>query len=350
MEPQQPSANIPQRSPLPFTGVSMRRRAAFYTQLARMLQAGIGVVRCLTTLAGQGGSRRLARATSAMARQVQAGDRLSEAFARHPNIFPTNEVRVIEGAEHAGKEPEAMLHTAHLLDRLATARARVVAGMIYPVACLGVAFIVLPLVVAYFTGWFGGVGHVLRVQLSVLGIAAGVWLGLIVAFRSIPEGSRTRVGVHAFALGLPLFGKVLRRLAMARFTDTFHSLYVAGVMMPEALARAAMACGNAYIGSRILGVVPAVTRGGSLAAALAQSGVIPVMGVNLIETGEVAGKLDDQLQRFAEYQREDLEVGIERMTKILPMAALFLMIIILAYAVLAAYGAYISGAMNLVNQ
>ncbi|HUT34054.1 MAG TPA: type II secretion system F family protein [Planctomycetota bacterium] len=328
----------------------MRKRAAFYSQLARMLQAGIGVGRCLATLAGQGGSYRLARAAQAMARHVAAGNPLAEAFAHHPNIFLANEVRVIEGASRAGREPDAMLAIARLLDRLATARTRVVAGMIYPVACLGVAFIVLPLVLAYFTGMFGGVGHVLRVQFCVLGIAAGVWLGLLVAFRSIPEGSRTRVGVHAFALGLPLFGKILRRLAMARFADTFHSLYVAGVMMPEALARAATACGNAYIGSRILGVVPEVTRGGSVAAALAQSGVIPVMGVNLIETGEVAGKLEDQLQRFAEYQSEDLEVGIERMTKILPTAALFLMIIILAYAVLAAYGAYISGAMNLVNQ
>lgn len=343
MEPQLSTMTLPQRSPLPFTGVSMRKRAAFYTQLARMLQAGIGVGRCLATLAGQGGSWRLSRAASAMAAQVQAGNRLSEAFAQHPNIFPSNEVRVMEGAEHAGKEPDAMLAIARLLDRLALARSKVMAGLIYPAFCLGVAFIGLPLVITYLLSGTDAALRVLLGQLEVAGIVAAIWLAVVVLFRSIPQGSGLRVGVHALVLGVPLFGKTFRRLALTRFADTFQGLYAAGVMVPEAMARAASACGNDFIGERILRKTPMVTQGTPVSVALSQSGVIPQIAVNLIEVGEMSGKLDATFEKFAEYQREDLEIGIERLARILPTIALFLMIAILAYMVLRAWGAYIGG-------
>lgn len=338
---------IPQRTPLPFMGVSLRKRSAFYTQLARMLNAGIGVQRCLTLLAGQGGSRRLSRAAGAMAEHVGAGNPLAGAFALHPNLFPANEVRVIEGAGLAGREPEAMLHIAHLLDRLALARGRVVAGLIYPVCCLLAAFVGLPLVITYVLGGPEPALKLLLGQLGSAGTFAAIALAVYVAFHSIPEGSALKSSVHAIALRVPLFGKQFRRLALARFADTFQSLYGAGLMLPEAMARAAMACGNAHIGGRILRVAPQVSDGGSVTQALAQTGVIPLIGLNLLETGEAAGKLDASLQKFAQYQHEDLEIGIERLARILPMIALFLMILILASAVLSAWGAYIGSMTRL---
>lgn len=350
MGPQLPLVNIPKRSPFPFLGVSMRKRAAFYTQLARMLQAGIGVGRCLDTLAGQGGSWRLARAAQAMAAHVQAGGRLSEAFAQHPNIFPPNETRVIEGAEYAGREPDAMLGIARLLDRLALARGKVVAGMIYPAACLGVAFVGLPLAIAYVVSGPMAALRVLLAELQVLGIAAAIWFVALVAFRSIPQRSALRVGVHALALALPLFGKTFRRLALTRFADTFEGLYSAGVMVPEAMARAATACGNDFIGSRILSTAPMVAEGTPVSAALARSGVIPQLALNIIQVGETSGKLEASLQKFAEYQREDLEIGIERLARILPTAALFLMIVVLAYMVLKAWGAYIGSMQQMIGR
>ncbi|MBM4041133.1 MAG: hypothetical protein FJ290_21745 [Planctomycetes bacterium] len=346
------TATIPPRSPLPFTGVGMRKRAAFYSQLARMMQAGIGVGRCLNTLAGQRGSRRLARAAADMARHVEAGNRLAEAFGRHPNIFLPNEVRVIEGASRAGREPDAMLAIARLLDRLAAARNKVLVGLIYPVLWMWAAFLGIPLLIAWLSPLAGpdAVWRELWWQARFFALVAAVLFAVVVAFRSIPRFSGLRTGLHGAALFVPLFGKTYRRLALARFADAFHGLYVAGVMAPEALERAAAACGNDFIAARILGTVPMVTEGTSVSAALAQSGVIPTLGVNIVQTGEMSGKLDESLVKFAEYQHEDLEIGIERLAKILPMAAVFLMIIILAYRVLAQWGAHISGVMDFFNQ
>jgi len=335
-----PSVTIAQRSPLPLTGVGMRKRAAFYTQLARQLDAGIGVVRSLRTLAGQGGSRRLAHAAAAMADHVEAGNRLSAAFAQHPNVFPPNEVRMIEGLEHAGREPEAMLRIARLLDRLALARARVIAGMIYPAVMLWAAFCLLPLVLAYVFGGPEAATRALLGQLRALAIGVGAWLALGMLFRSIPRHSALRVATHAAALVVPLLGKLFRRLALTRFADTFQALYVAGVTAPEAMSRAALACGNDFIGSRILRVAPLVADGALVSAALARSGVIPTLDLNLIEVGEQGGKLDAALAKFAQYEQEDLEIGIERLARILPTAAILLMVTILGAMVLAQWGAH----------
>lgn len=342
MAAEPPQIAIPRRSRLPFMGVSLRKRSAFYTQLARTLNAGIGPVRALGILAGQRGSFRLARAAAAMAADTQAGRRLSEAFARHPNIFPLNEVRMIEGGGFAGREPETMLRIAQLLDRIAYAKGRVLAGLVYPGFCLLAAFAGLPLLVAFF---MGKVEALLRVQAITAATVLVIWFALALAFRSAADSSALKGIVHATALHVPLFGKLLRRLALARFAETFRCLYEAGVMVPEAMERAAVACGNTHIGGRIARTVPSVRQGTSVTEALARSGVIPVIGLNLIEIGEHAGALDSSLQKFAEYQHDDLEVGIERLSRILPAAAIFLMIVILAYTVIKAWGAYV-GAMN----
>ncbi|MBM4032725.1 MAG: hypothetical protein FJ291_13180 [Planctomycetes bacterium] len=343
MEHQSLTVTIPDRSPLPFTGVGLRKRAAFYTQLARMMQAGIGVGRCLSTLAGQRGSRRLARAAADMARHVEAGNPLAEAFARHPNVFLANEVRVVEGAAHAGREPDAMLAIARLLDRLARARNKVLVGLMYPALWLWAAFCGIPLLMAFLSPLAGpnAVWRELWWQARFFALVAAALFVAVVAFRSIPRFSRLRVGLHGAALAVPLFGKTYRRLALARFADAFHGLYVAGVMTPEALERAAAACGNDFIGGRILRTVPMVAEGTPVSAALDKSGVIPVLGINIVETGEVSGKLDESLAKFAEYQHEDLELGIERLSKVLPMAAILLMIIILAHRVMTQWGAFL---------
>ena len=120
-------------------------------------------------------------------------------------------------------------------------------------------------------------------------------------------------------------------------------------MVPEAMARAALACGNAFIGARIANVAPQVQDGVPLAVALAQTRVVPRVGLNLIEVGESSGELDATLLKFAEYQQDDLEIGLARMAKVLPMLALVLMIGILAYAVLAAWGAYVRGIQRMMG-
>ncbi len=338
------------RSPLPLMGVSRRARAAFYIQLARMLSAGLGPPRALSLLAGQGGSLRLRRAARAMAAHTAAGGSLPEAFAAHPNLFPPNEVRMIEASARAGRLPEVLQRVAASLERLAATRSKIISGMIYPGFCLFAAFVGLPLVVTYLTRPSAAfVGLVETYAARIVGGACG-FVGLFVLYRLLADRTGLSRVFHFLALRLPLFGKLNRRAALGRFADAFQCLYASGVLLPEALERAALACGNAYIGSRLARVVGMVRDGVPLSEALRQSGVIPVVGLNLVETGEQAGELAASLQKFRDYQQEELVIGLDRLSRILPMLAIFAMIVVLAAAVLAAWSKYIGGITNLMGQ
>lgn len=337
---------VPMRraSPLPFTGISRKRRSFFYTQLARLLSAGIGPVRALGTLADQRGSWRLSRAARDMAAQIQDGATFAEAFARHPNLFPENEVRMIEAAERAGAAPDTMLRIARSLENLRTFWLRFTTGLIIPAITLFVALIVLPILMAIFTG--DPVAVMVR-QLAYLAVSICLVIALVTGWRSLSSFSGPRVVIQGLLLHVPVFGGVARRMAMARFAEILQCLYVAGVRVPEAMARAAMACGNAAIGQRLLQAVPLVREGVPLSVALAQSGAVPLLGLNMVEVGETAGKLDESLAKFAQYQQEDAQVTVERIAKIGPMVVYLGVVAVMVILIFQAMASYVGAINNL---
>jgi len=326
-------------SPLPFTGVSRKRRSFFYTQLARLLNAGIGPVRAFGILAEQRGSWRLARAARDMAAQVQSGATLAQAFARHPNAFPENEVRMIEASEQAGAAPDTMLRIARSIEKLRTFWLRFNTGLIIPAITLFVALIVLPIFIAIFTG--DPVKVMIRQSAGLAALVGGA-LVVLTVWRSLASFSAPRVVIHGVLLGVPVFGGVARRMAMARFAEMFQCLYAAGVRVPEAMARAAMACGNAAIGRRLLRCVPLVREGVPLSAALAQSGSVPLIGLNMVEVGETAGKLDESLAKFAEYQQEEAETTVDRIAKVGPMVVYLLVVAVMVILIFQAMAGYVA--------
>ena len=322
---------IPPRSPLPLTGVSKRRRSVFYTQLARMLRAGISPVKALATLAGQRGSARLSRAAAAMAAHVQAGGRLGTAFASHPNLFPPSEVRMIEASEIGGEAPATMERLSKFLDQLTAAQTKVITGLIYPTLCLFVVFVVLPNF-----AWFmlpEVFPMVWPYQLMFFAAAAVAWFVGTVVWRSLNEVSGLRYTVHAVLSHVPVVGGVVRKLAWARFANTFECLYSAGVLAYEALAVAARSCGNAMLGARILRAVPDVQQGGSIAQALASSRALPPLAIDMLAVGEQSGKLEDALRKFIEYQEEEISTSIQRLSTVLVILVILGYIILMVFLI-----------------
>lgn len=350
METSGTAVELRPRSPLPLTGVPRRRRAAFYLQLARMLSAGLRPPRAFRLLGGQGTSLRLRRAARQMAAHTASGGSLPEAFAAYPNLFPPNEVRMVEASARAGRLPEVLQRVAATLERVAATQSKIVTGMIYPVFCLFVGLVGLPLVVAYIAAPRATFLRLVLAYGGGFGAAVAGLLGLFILYRLLADRTGLRVALHFLALRLPLFGKLNRRAALGRFADAFQCLYSSGVLLPEALERAALACGNAYIGSRLAAVVPMVREGVPLSAALRQSRVVPEIGLNLVETGELAGELEATVKKFSDYEQGEFEVGLTRLAKILPLLAMFIMIAILACAVLAAWSRYIGSMSGLLGR
>jgi type IV pilus assembly protein PilC len=329
---------IPPRSPLPFTGVSGRKRSLFYTQLARMLDAGIAPVRSLQTLGQQGISMRLSRAALDVAAHIQDGGTLAGGLARHPNYFPANEIRMIEASERTGKMAETMLRIARSLELLTRFSRKLTTGMIYPAFLLLATYIFVPLLMAILFDVGGGPAKLLLAKGERLAVGFGVCLAVLTVWRSLTSLSPVRIVLYRLLLWVPVFGTLSRRLAMARFADALECLYAAGVPTPEALARSAAACGNAALAARLLTAVPLVQQGSRITDALQASGAVPLMLLNMVEVGEESGKLDESLHKVAEYQREDAEVTIDRLSKMLPYLVVLVVIGYLAFLVLHAWG------------
>ena len=340
-----PVTPIPPRSPLPFTGVSKRKRSVFYTQLARMLNAGIAPVRALGTLGGQRGSWRLSRAARDMAAHIQSGGNLASAFAGHPNLFPTNEVRMIGASEFAGKTGDTMLRIARFLDMLAGVQRQLITKMIYPVLCLLIVVVAIPNALAFF-GVISPVWHYYAMGIPALVFAA---LVLTTVWRSLTAMSGLRLVVHAVINAVPVLGKIVRRIAWARFASTLECLYAAGVSTPDALALAATSCGNAAVEQRLLGAVPLVREGGSICDALASTRALPRVAIDMIQVGEGAGKLEESLHKFAEYQEQDATVAIQRLSIVLFLVVLLgyiLIMLFLIFTVAASYGKILNSVMQ----
>ena len=338
------TVEIRQPSPLPFTRVSGRKRSAFYTQLARQLEAGISPVRALSTLGAQRGSRRLAGAARDMAAHIQSGGSLAMAMAEHPNVFPPNEVRMIEASERAGAVAETMLRIAKHLDRLAMFWRKVLTGLMYPALMLFVLLVVLPLLIAAFLGDPMVVLRAQAVSAAVLFVAV---LAGITLWRSFAAVSGPRLFLHGLLLGVPILGSLARKLAVARFADVFECLYCAGVPTPEAISRAAMACGNAVLALRLLRVVPLIEDGEPTAAALARSHALPSTAIGMIAVGAESGKLDETLRKIAEYEHSDAEVILDRLPKVIEQVILFLYIGLMAFLILSVATGYISTVQKL---
>ena len=328
-----PPVELQQPSPLPFTRVSGRKRSLFYIQFARQLEAGVAPVRCLQTLGGHRGfSGRLARAALDMAAHIQGGGSLASAFARHPSYFPATEVRMLEAAERSGKIAETMLRIAAFLDVLTRFWRKFVTGLFYPCFLVLAAACGVPLLMAILFDAFGGPVRLLTLQAISLAVLFGLVLAALTVWRSFASLSGPRVLIHSLLLAIPWFGGMVRRLAVSRFTDMLECLYSAGVPTVEAVTRGAEACGNAAIARRLVRAAPRIQEGSTITGALAASGVLPAICLNMIEVGEDSGKLQETLAKVAADQRHDAEVTIERMAKILPFAIYLL--IVLAMAIL----------------
>jgi type II secretory pathway component PulF len=286
---------------------------------------------------------RLTHAARGMIPVIQDGGTLAEAMARYPNVFPENEVRMVEASQHAGNVPGALLNLARAHERVRRFWRKFITKLIYPAFILFAAWFAIPLFVAFFFGVFV---EVLLAKLLQTATLVGGWLVLLTWWRFLGNVSFIKQVIHRVILGIPWLGTLARRVALARFAELFECLYSAGVRVPEAMSRAALACGNAVLASRLDAVVPVVVDGGSVTEALARSRTMPALGLNFIEVGETTGKLDETLLKFAEYQRLDAETLLMRLATVVPLVIYLTVVFLMAVAVVNFYRGFYQSALN----
>jgi type IV pilus assembly protein PilC len=335
------------------TGVKAADITVFSRQFATMIGAGLSLTKCLAILGQQTESAALRVIINQIAHDVESGQSLSDALSKHPKVFPPIFVNMVRSGETGGVLDEVLNRLADHFEREAMIRGRIRSAMTYPIAMGSLVLLVLVammlFVVPTFQTMFASMGGTLPVPTQILvAISNGArsWPGLltlviivagVVAFRwwkSTPEGLYTW---DAIKLRMPVFGKLIRKMALSRFTRTFGTLVAAGVPILAALDIVGTTSGNEVIARAVRKARSAIKEGETIAKPLAENPVFPAMVVQMISVGEETGALDAMLSKVAEFYDEEVTAGVEGLTSLIEPLMMATLGVIVGGIVIALY-------------
>jgi len=324
--------------------VKDKEMAIFTRQFSTMVDAGLPLVQCLTILSEQSDSKTLRAVTSKVASSVEAGSTLADALRRHPKTFDELFVNLVEVGEAGGILDTVLQRLSVYIEKAAALKRKVKSAMIYPATIVGVAFIVvvfmLTFVIPTFAKMFSGMGAdlplptLIVIRLSdffqrfwwlVIGGVVGIILGIRAYYRT--EGGKSVI--DALLLKLPVFGTLIRKVSVARFTRTLGTLVSSGVPILEGLRITARTAGNRVVEKAVLETRASVTAGKTLAEPLKASTVFPPMVVQMISVGEQTGALDAMLNKIADFYDDEVDTAVTALTALLePLMIVFLGVVI----------------------
>ena len=310
----------------------MRDVVIFTRQFATMIDAGLPLVQGLDVLGRGNENLAMRRCLIAVKEKVENGGTLAEGLADHPKIFDALFVNMVAAGETGGILDIILERLAVYLEKMDQLRRQVKTAMIYPGVVVGAAFIVtsilLIFVIPTFAEMFADFGAALpaptRIVMSlstffvayypILFIAMGgsVWL-----FKSFSATDRGKMVLHPLYLKLPVFGEIIRKVAVARFTRTLGTMLSSGVPILDALDICSRTAGNKVVEREVRGVQASISEGKSIAEPLANSTIFPSMVVQMINVGESTGALDAMLAKVADFYEDEVENAVTAMKQLI---------------------------------
>ena len=327
--------------------VSPRSLAVFTRQFA-----GLPLVQCLDVLAKQEEDGRFAATIRAVRADVEAGATLADALRAHPRSFDRLYASMVEAGEAGGVLDAILERLAVHIEKQVVLGGQVRSAMMYPVAVLSIAAIVVGVVlwkvIPTFATLFEGLGAVLPLPtrlviaagdsfaaaVPLLGIGA---VGTALLFRRYYSTTGGRRAVDGAALRAPLVGGIVRRNAVARFCRTLSALLGAGVPILDSLDITAGTAGNAVVEDAVMKTRAAIERGESVAVPLRETQVFPAMVTQMIAVGETTGALDSMLAKVADFYEEEVDREVAGMTALLEPAVVAVLGIVVGGIVVAMY-------------
>jgi type IV pilus assembly protein PilC len=323
------------------TGVDQKELAIFTRQFSVMIDAGLPLVQCLEILAGQQENRSFQKILNSVRGSVEGGATLSVSMKQHEKVFDPLYYNMVEAGETGGILDTILQRLSSYIEKNVKLKRAVRSAMIYPVAVLGIAGMVITLllwkVVPIFVQLFNGLDVDLplptRIVIGLSNFVGSIYgLGLIVFIGAAcvalkfwygtPQG---RMVIDRILLHVPVIGPVLRKIAVARFTRTLGTLISSGVPILEGLDITARTSGNAVVEKAIKETRKAVEAGRSLVDPLKETDVFPGMVTQMIGVGEQTGAMDAMLQKIADFYEDEVDAAVKDMlTAIEPIMIVFL--------------------------
>ena len=316
-----------------FEKVKLKDMVVFSRQFSAMIGSGVAMLRTLTIISEQCENMKLKDVLTDVRNQVEAGSNLSDALAKHPNEFDRLFVAMVKAGETGGILDAVMKRVGEFLESRQKLTEKVKAAMAYPVVALLVAAIVfwamLTFVLPVFQGIFEGMGGELpeftKMLIMLSQLMRSWWMVAFVACCAVgyylfKQWVATPVGRYTFdgwCLRIPVFGEVIQKVAVARFTRTFGTLIHSGVPMLTALDVVKETAGNMVLSKGVEEIHKEVRQGGSISKPMAKQSLFPPMVTQMVAVGEETGRLDEMLDKVADFYDDEVENSVEALTSIL---------------------------------
>ena len=312
-----------------------------------MIEAGISLVQALTALYEQCDPKRqrsMRFVISDVIGRVQSGETFNESIAKHPRVFSRLYVSMVKAGETGGLLAEILDRLAGFLEATARLRKKVKSAMTYPVIVICIAFAITTFLIVKVVPIFGeifkdfgaklpaptqfliDVSDFIRAEWYFLILGIG---GSIFALRAFMRSKRGKQFTDRWKLKLPVFGPLLTKIAMSRFSRTFAQLIRSGVPILEVLDIVGGSAGNHVIEESIKSVSGDVEKGDNLSVAMSKKPIFPPMLLRMVAAGESTGKIDTMLEKMADFWDEEIEAMLDALTSLIePMLMVFLGVIV----------------------
>jgi len=312
----------------------------FARQFSTMIDAGLPIIQCLDILYTQQDNASFKKMLKEIKESVEGGATLAEALKKFPKHFDDLFVNMIAAGEAGGILDAILRRLAAYMEKAARLKAQVKGAMTYPIVTLIIAVVVLAVILVFvipvFEEMFADFGGELPTPTRIVVAASDlvkskivyIIVGLIlfvIAFKKFQSTEKGRGVIDDTVLKLPVFGLLLRKVAVAKFTRTMGTMLGSGVAILEALDIVAKTAGNKTIEKAIYKVRTGIAEGRTMADPLTESGVFPPMVCQMIGVGESTGALDSMLEKIADFYDEEVDQAVDNMTALIePFMLVFL--------------------------
>jgi type IV pilus assembly protein PilC len=320
--------------------VAVKDIAIFFRQFSVMIDAGLPRVQCLEILGANQENVTFQKALTGVRTTVEGGSTLANAMRGYPKIFDDLTTNMIEAGETGGILDTILQRLASYVEKAVKLKAAVKSALIYPVSVIGIAVIIVGCLLKFVVPIFINLFASLQVDLPlptriVMGLSyvvgrfwwvlfAGIGV-LVFGIKQMKKSEKGRILWDSFLLKLPVFGLVLRKIAVARFSRTLGTLLTSGVSILEALTITARTSGNAVLEAALMKVRKAIEEGRTIVDPLRESGVFPNMVTQMIGVGEATGAMDSMLQKIADFYEDEVDAATKDMLTLLePIMIAFL--------------------------
>ncbi len=326
------------------TGIKTREIVIVTRQFATMINSGLPLVQSLDILANQSENPQLRKVIEQVLFDVEAGNTLADALRKHPKVFSDLYVNMVAAGEAGGILDIILLRLATFLEKNDALARKIKGAMVYPAVIFSVAIIAVIVLLTYviptFRSMFESAGVALptptlfvvwlsdQLKMKWMYLLGGA-VATVLLFRQIYKTPGGQLAIDKLLLRLPIFGDLLLKTAVARFTRTLGTLVSSGVSILEGLEITARTAGNRVIHDTVMAARASIAGGETISSPLKDSGVFPPMVVQMINVGEQTGGLDEMLGKIADFYDDEVDAAVEALLSAMePVMIVFLGVVV----------------------